>query len=788
MIRLAIVLFLHLCAAALSAQQVSSFRVSTNIPGAQFYVDGQVYQHAAHFLWPEGSKHVLSIEPIQHDNSAGRRLTFQHWRDSNGLLANAGPIQIITAHPSVREFIAELSPEYQVTIAFFNPGPEPPPGGDCVTGQAPSGPWPGMVYVNGICHVSTTTIWMAPGVLRLNAIPKNGFVFAGWSINGGPPNAYMREYVVGGASKLTAHFAPGKRIQFRTSPPGLQVIIDRAPVLTPEPDDPCVNNRPHDLCMGDFDWLPGAKHVLSAPHSQLDRTGNLWVFDKWSIGGGQNTVYEVPQVYTTEAITAHFVPGVRVTFGTSPSGLKLEIDGRDNWPGLNFEWGLGSHHTAVAPLEQRDSKGRKYVFKGWSNGGAREQEIVVDEAMLKATRHTIAEYELLGQVTVRATASGVSVNVDGEPCVTPCVIDRPGGAEVQITPAETHTVNANTRVNFAAWTDGAPKQRTWTFTQEAHTIHAAYHAAHRLTAVADPEDGASFTFEPPSADGFYNEGADVTIVAQSRDGYRFRRWGGDLAGVYHRGTITIRRPALVRALMDQLPRTGIVVVKSAAGVTPDDVVAPGSLISIFGVELSHSLEVGPANPLAQTLAGVTVRIGGRFLPLLFVSPDQVNAILPSDLPEGAHTLTVRTSTQKEISTRIDVARNAPGLLAHYENEKLYVVAFHEDGSPVTPRSPARRGEVVRLLGTGFGPYDRPVPEGFAVPAAPEYRLIDALEIRIENRVLTPEWAGAEPGYSGIASVKFRVDDRVPAGTELELLVRIHGRESNTVRLPVAPAD
>src|SRR5256885_917050 len=44
------------------------------------------------------------------------------------------------------------------------------------------------------------------------------------------------------------------------------------------------------------------------------------------------------------------------------------------------------------------------------------------------------------------------------------------------------------------------------------------------------------------------------------------------------------------------------------------------------------------NPLAQTLGGVTVRVGDRFMPLIFVSPSQINLQLPDDLPLGAQTI------------------------------------------------------------------------------------------------------------------------------------------------------
>src|SRR6185295_8445827 len=102
-------------------------------------------------------------------------------------------------------------------------------------------------------------------------------------------------------------------------------------------------------------------------------------------------------------------------------------------------------------------------------------------------------------------------------------------------------------------------------------------------------------------------------------------------------------------------------VRNAAGETPISAVAAGSIISIYGVNLASDLLAGPASPLAQTLNNVTVRIGGRLLPLLFVSPGQINAQLPSDLAEGSYALTVRWEGKPDVSASFQVARNAPGL-------------------------------------------------------------------------------------------------------------------------------
>ena len=115
---------------------------------------------------------------------------------------------------------------------------------------------------------------------------------------------------------------------------------------------------------------------------------------------------------------------------------------------------------------------------------------------------------------------------------------------------------------------------------------------------------------------------------------------------------------------------------------------------------------------------------------------------------------------------------------------MFALASHENGEPVTGESPARRGEVVTLWGTGFGPLERTLPDGFAVPESLSVALADPLEILAGDLVLTPEWSGAATGFVGTTVTRVRIGDELPAASTVELRVRVNGRESNKVLLPI----
>jgi uncharacterized protein (TIGR03437 family) len=240
----------------------------------------------------------------------------------------------------------------------------------------------------------------------------------------------------------------------------------------------------------------------------------------------------------------------------------------------------------------------------------------------------------------------------------------------------------------------------------------------------------------------------------------------------------------VQALLDRAPYIAPTGLVNAAGTTPQTGLAPGSIASVFGASFALDTTVGPPNPLAQTLGGVTVRVGDRFIPLVFVSPNQINLQFPDDLGLGAQTLTVSSSGLPDVKTSFTVVRNAPGVFSQLVGDKVFAVAVHEDGSPVTIDAPALHGELLTVYGTGFGPADHARPEGFAVPSEPAYLLLDSPNVMVGDSVLAAVNAFAVPGRIGIDAVQFKLDDSAPTGTNAPIHVMINGQDSNTVLLPV----
>ncbi len=146
------------------------------------------------------------------------------------------------------------------------------------------------------------------------------------------------------------------------------------------------------------------------------------------------------------------------------------------------------------------------------------------------------------------------------------------------------------------------------------------------------------------------------------------------------------------------------VVNSATGVPGD--FAPNGMVSIYGTNLAYGTEAAGAGEtvLPKTLAGVTVFVNGNVANLFYVSPTQINFLIPSDLLPGTKTLWVTREGLVGPTLSIVVKETAPGLFMLNDGS---AIATHVDGSLVSGDSPAAPGEIVVIYAAGLG---RTTPE------------------------------------------------------------------------------
>ncbi len=805
-----IILGLSVCGWA-SAQALTAVTISTNPTGPIFVVDGTSYITPQVFEWPIGSKHIvqfpLSLDsngnalPYQSGASDSIRYSFGSWSDNNTLLAPTSSLSVtITADPALTSLTAVVTVQYRVHIAYSNATSVPVPSCTGAPDSPPvSGLVYGIVYFNGTCVADTTDLFLPAGQIKLNAIPYPGWVFYGWDINGFQTNASLTTYNLTVPANITPLFSIAKRVEFVTNPPGLNVLVDRTPIQTPPPGPPSTNGCTPDytrlppgaptgfpvLCVGQFDFLPGSQHQIGAPTPQQDSTGTYWVFNAFSNGQGQNTVYTAgTNTAVPDVVTANFVQGVPTSLTTNPSGLHLTIDGNSTFPPpYNYVWGVGQQHIVTAPAQQTDTQGRVWTFSSWSNGQPATQTVAVP---LATGFSLAATYTKLEQVQVTSTPAGLTFTIDGNSCVTPCTLNKAAGSQSQITIPASPAPTPTSRSVFVSWSDGSTATtRQVTFSQDTLTLTANYQSAYLLTATSDPANSAAFQVTPTSPDGFYASGTQISVSVTPNNGFKFVKWAGDLQGSFSTGSLTMSSPRTVVAEMLSVPYVAPTGVETAAGPSPDGTVATGSLIAIYGQGLAPSLQIGPSNPLAQTLNNVTVTVNNQLLPLLFVSPGQINAQVPWEIPSGIYTLLIHSVGQPDVSGQMTVSRDAPAIFTQANSQNLpLVLALHQDGTLITFDHPALPGEQISIYGTGFGPYTSSLPDGFPATPTNSAAVADPVTITLGSVPLQPDSASAAPGLVGMTIVKVTLTSALPTSTTVNLTATVNGKISSPVSLPL----
>ncbi|MGD0500063.1 MAG: hypothetical protein ABSC23_16695 [Bryobacteraceae bacterium] len=193
------------------------------------------------------------------------------------------------------------------------------------------------------------------------------------------------------------------------------------------------------------------------------------------------------------------------------------------------------------------------------------------------------------------------------------------------------------------------------------------------------------------------------------------------------------------------------VVNSAGWATP---MATGSLAAIFGLNLASAAVPASANLLPHDLGGTRVEVDGAPALLYYVSPNQINFVIP---PTGGSSLTVVRDDAVSAPLAASFTFWAPGLYTLDSAIAGPLAALHADGSLVTAANPARRGETILALGTGLG-YINPAlmtpDSGSAIPVL-------APTVQVAGRVVDAT-AVPSPGLPGVTQVKFTLPSDVTA--------------------------
>lgn len=227
-------------------------------------------------------------------------------------------------------------------------------------------------------------------------------------------------------------------------------------------------------------------------------------------------------------------------------------------------------------------------------------------------------------------------------------------------------------------------------------------------------------------------------------------------------------------------------VVNAADLKPN--IAPGGLITLFGSQLSPINLATSEIPLPTALADSCLTVNGLPMPILFVSPAQINAQMPFEAV-GNVTLILRTPGGTSDNFNLQVLPNAPSVfrVPGLDTPDVPTIIRSDDGLLVTDSHPIHRkgNEVLVIYSTGLGQTNPPVPSGMPSPSNPLAVALTKPTVTLGGVELPVQYYGLAPSLVGVNQINVSVPSSVPNGFPVALVISQGG---NSTSLSVRVVD
>lgn len=223
-------------------------------------------------------------------------------------------------------------------------------------------------------------------------------------------------------------------------------------------------------------------------------------------------------------------------------------------------------------------------------------------------------------------------------------------------------------------------------------------------------------------------------------------------------SVPVRLDVTVRA---GAPPTVNSISNAASGVR--GVISPGEIITIVGDSMGPaegaSLRLKADGTLETTIAGTRVFFDEFPAPILYTSPRQINAIVPYEVASRSTvSVVVEYQTLKSQAFVVQLGASAPGLFTSAQTGRGQGAILNQNNSLNGQFSPAAKGSIVQVFGTG---------EGVTQPAAVTGSVTAGILVPVGRVTATIGGVPADVVFAGAAPQAvaglFQVNVRVPNG-------------------------
>jgi len=192
-------------------------------------------------------------------------------------------------------------------------------------------------------------------------------------------------------------------------------------------------------------------------------------------------------------------------------------------------------------------------------------------------------------------------------------------------------------------------------------------------------------------------------------------------------------------------------------------IARGSIVAAFGTQLANATASAPGANLPFELAGVTLTVNNLAARLIFVSPGQVNFVLPVEVDNGDSVDFTINNNGVRSAGKVKIVDGAPGVFTTTGDGAGLTAAQCGRVSPdglsfISSAPPCRVGnesqpDLLIIYGTGW-------------------RNISGLQVKIGDQTLTPTFSGAQPEFLGLDQINVNLTKELAGKEDLDVSVII----------------
>ncbi|MCG3159684.1 MAG: hypothetical protein JMDDDDMK_00699 [Acidobacteria bacterium] len=212
--------------------------------------------------------------------------------------------------------------------------------------------------------------------------------------------------------------------------------------------------------------------------------------------------------------------------------------------------------------------------------------------------------------------------------------------------------------------------------------------------------------------------------------------------------------------------------------------AADSIAAAFGVNMANRVEIAQSLPLPTSLAGTTLTINGVPAPLFFVSPGQINFVVPSTVEPGSATIIVSSPMGTYSLGGVQIVASSPAIFTADATGKGDAAALATIDGVSFQRQPFDvlvngKPNVLVLFGAGI----RHAP---ATDPNDDNGVAESVSVTIDGKAAQTLYAGAQGSFAGLDQINVEMPLALAGAgpRRVEVVVKVNNAAANLVTIQI----